>query len=183
MAKNVRDRMEKHFTRRNQMKLYILIFIDAKRVEWLYLCARTKGWYEWILWTCNNNSGKCGGDIQALMDWFKRYGVVFLWVSDQGSHFKNAVIGKLRKILGAQHHFVMAHCPWANGTVEVMNRQSLKVMRSLLSEKQQRTVNWASLLPLCKSTLNQIPSSRLGGIAPVTYFTALPQKNPISVLY
>ena len=61
--------------------------------------------------------------FHALLEWFKRYGVVLLWVSDQGSHFKNTVVDKFRNILGAQHHFVTAYCPWANGTVEVMNRQ------------------------------------------------------------
>nr|CCA27531.1 AlNc14C568G12167 [Albugo laibachii Nc14] len=87
--------------------------------------------------------------VPALLDWSKRYGVVLLWVSDQDFHFKNTVMDNLRKILGAQHHFVTAYCPWANGTVEVMNRQLLKVMRSLLSEKKQWIGNWPSLLSLC----------------------------------
>ncbi|OWZ18144.1 Retrotransposon protein [Phytophthora megakarya] len=40
----------------------------------------------------------------------------------QGPHFKNAVIETLTRSLGAQHHFVTAYCPWANGTVEVVSR-------------------------------------------------------------
>ena len=72
--------------------------------------------------------------FNSLMGWFKRYGIVLLWVSDQGSHFKSEVMEKLRKLLGAQHYFVTAYCPRAIGSVEVLNRQLLKAMRSLLNE-------------------------------------------------
>ncbi|OWZ13084.1 Retrotransposon protein [Phytophthora megakarya] len=34
----------------------------------------------------------------------------------EGAHVKNAVIDTLACVLGAQHHFVTAYCPWANGT-------------------------------------------------------------------
>ena len=95
--------------------------------------------------------------VQVLLDWFKRYGAVLWWVSDQGSHFKNEIMEHLRKMLGAQHHFVTAYCPWANGTVEVMNRQLLKVMRSLPSERKQRIGCRPTLLSLYKSTLTQLP--------------------------
>lgn len=78
--------------------------------------------------------------VQALMNRFKRYGFVFLEVLVQGSHFKMQLLFYFEN-LGAQHHFVTAYCPWANGTVDVMNRQLSKVMRSLLSEQRQRTVN------------------------------------------
>lgn len=39
--------------------------------------------------------------VLALIDWFKRYGVVFFMVSDQDSHFKNAILEKLRKVMSA----------------------------------------------------------------------------------
>ncbi|KAL3670077.1 hypothetical protein V7S43_004393 [Phytophthora oleae] len=42
----------------------------------------------------------------ALLAWFKRFGVVIMWVSDRGAHFKNEVIELLRKALGGAHHFV-----------------------------------------------------------------------------
>nr|CCA21015.1 AlNc14C109G6335 [Albugo laibachii Nc14] len=121
--------------------------------------------------------------VNSLLDWFKRYGVVLLWVSDQGSHYKNEVMKKLRKLLGLQHHFVTAYCPWANGSVEVLNRKLLKAMRSLLSEKRQPIGQWPRFFSLCQSSINHLPSSRIGGVAPLTAFTALPPRDHISVIY
>ena len=43
----------------------------------------------------------------GLLDWFKRFGVVAIWVSDQGAHFKNQVMEHLRKAVGAHHHFTI----------------------------------------------------------------------------
>ncbi|GMF43082.1 unnamed protein product [Phytophthora fragariaefolia] len=71
---------------------------------------------------------------RALIDWFKRLGVVHQWASDQGAHFRNQIIEQLQRALGAHHHFVTAYTPWANGTVEVVNCEVLKAMKALLSE-------------------------------------------------
>ena len=65
--------------------------------------------------------------VNALLEWFSRFGVVYIWVSDQGSHFKNAVVKDLNDRLQAQHHFTLPYCPWANGTVERVNRDILDV--------------------------------------------------------
>lgn len=50
--------------------------------------------------------------ILALLDWFKRYGVVLWWVSDQGSHFKTEAREQVQKVLVSKHHFVTVYCPW-----------------------------------------------------------------------
>nr|CCA15461.1 transketolase putative [Albugo laibachii Nc14] len=121
--------------------------------------------------------------VNALMDWFNRHGVVLLWVPNQGSHFLNEVMEKLRKLLGAQHHCVTAYCIWANGSIEVLNRQLLKAMQSLLNGKRQPIGQWPRFLALCQSSINHLPSSLLGGVAPLTSFTALPPRDPISVFY
>ncbi|KAH9105630.1 hypothetical protein AeMF1_018616 [Aphanomyces euteiches] len=62
----------------------------------------------------------------ALMGWFTLYGCVETWVTDGGSHFKNEVVEKIRKMVGAHHHITTAYSPWANGTVEVVNRLILR---------------------------------------------------------
>nr|CCA17015.1 PREDICTED: similar to OSJNBa0011F23.1 putative [Albugo laibachii Nc14] len=145
----------------------------------LVLKGRMSGFCELVPTTMANTDVT----VHAILDWFIRYGLVSVWVSDRGSHFKNEVMAKLCKLLGTQHHFVTAYCPWANGSVEVLNRQLLKTMRSLLSERKLKFKNWPVLLPFYQSAVNQVPSSRLGGIAPVTGFAALPAGDPISLLY
>ncbi|KAE9051957.1 hypothetical protein PR001_g948 [Phytophthora rubi] len=111
---------------------------------------------------------------QALIDWFKRFGVVHQWVSDQGAHSRNQIVERLQRALGAQHHFVTAYTPWANGTVEVVNREILKCMKALLSERRLAIRDWPALLPVVQAALNSMPADRLGGKAPLTAFTALP---------
>lgn len=120
----------------------------------------------------------------SLIDWFKRFGVAHQWVSDQGAHFKNQVIEKLQRALGAHHHFTTAYTPWANGTVEVVNREVLKCVKALLSEKKLRPTDWARILPVVQAALNSMPSDRLGGTTPLTAFTALPGETQLrSILH
>ena len=76
-----------------------------------------------------------------------------------------------------------AYSPWANGMVEVMNRQLLKAMRSLLSERRLSIDSWPTLLPLSQLSYNRPPSSRLGVVVPITAFTALPATDRIRVIY
>jgi hypothetical protein len=121
--------------------------------------------------------------LAGLMSWFARYGIVHMWVSDQGAHFRNEVMNQLRRTLGAQHHFVTAYSPWANGTVEVVNRQLLRFLRAVLVERRQRTTQWSSVLPLAQIALNHQPADRLGGVAPVTAFLGLAPTRPLDALF
>ncbi|GMF46803.1 unnamed protein product [Phytophthora fragariaefolia] len=114
------------------------------------------------------------GDGGALIEWFKRFGVVHQWVSDQGAHFRNQIVERLQRALGAQHHFVPAYTPWANGTVEFVNREILKCMKELLSERRLAIRDCPALLPVVQAALNNMPADRLGGKYPLTAFTALP---------
>ncbi|KAH9135325.1 hypothetical protein AeRB84_019220, partial [Aphanomyces euteiches] len=116
----------------------------------------------------------------ALMGWFTLYGCVEKWVTDGGSHFKNEVVEKIRKMVGVHHHITTAYSPWANGTVEVVNRLILRVVRALLSEMKLKTNEWPHVLLLVQGALNHQPSPRFGGVAPVTAFTGLPAKTPMS---
>ncbi|KAE9134746.1 hypothetical protein PF010_g2345 [Phytophthora fragariae] len=111
---------------------------------------------------------------QSLLDWFKRFGVVRQWVSDQGAHFRNRVIAELQRALGAHHHFTTAYTLWANGTVEVVNREVLKAVKALLSKRRLRVEDWPRVLPVVQGALNQMPADRLNGMSPLTGFTALP---------
>ncbi len=116
----------------------------------------------------------------CLMDWFATFGVCHTWVSDQGSHFKNEVIEGLRHQLGAHHHFTTAYAPWSNGTVEVMNRLMVRLLRGLCCELNLKHNQWDSVLMLVMSALNHMPADRLKGVAPVKAFLALAATPPLT---
>ena len=116
----------------------------------------------------------------ALMDWFTTAGMVTTWVSDGGSHFKNEVMEKVRKLVGAHHHVITAYSPWANGSVEVVNRMLLRALKALLSEWRLPVNHWPVVLPLAQGALGHQPSDRLGGVAPATSFGGFPASTPLS---
>ena len=61
--------------------------------------------------------------VLALLDWFKLFGIVQRWCSDQGSHFLNAVMALLAQKLRIHHHLTAVYAPWSNGQVERVNRE------------------------------------------------------------
>ncbi|KAJ8540605.1 hypothetical protein ON010_g12621 [Phytophthora cinnamomi] len=118
-----------------------------------------------------NNAATTLETAGALLAWFKRFGLVTMWVSDRSAHFKANEIDALRKALGSTHHFVTACCPLANGSVEVVNRELLRWLKSLPSEMKLQQQEWPVVLPIVQAALNHILSDRLGGVAPVSAFT------------
>ena len=72
--------------------------------------------------------------VHALLDWYKRFGVPETHVSDKGSHFKNKVATELNDVLKTKHHFTTAYSPISNGTMERVNQEIVKLLRSLGSE-------------------------------------------------
>ncbi|GMF18369.1 unnamed protein product [Phytophthora fragariaefolia] len=130
--------------------------------------------------TCESATAEAA--CSALLDWFKRFRSVTQWVSERGTHFKNTILEQVRKFYGGSHHFTTAYCPWSNGTVEVVNRLLLRCMRAMQSELKLHAAECPTILPLAQSAFNQMPADRLGGVAPVTAFTALPASPPIHVI-
>jgi hypothetical protein len=49
--------------------------------------------------------------VDALMRWFAVFGVVLLWISDRGSHFKNEVVRRVQKELKGQASFHYGELP------------------------------------------------------------------------
>jgi len=88
-------------------------------------------------------------------------------------------VAELNDILKTKHHFTTANSPKTNGTVERVNREIMKVLRSLVSEFKISWNEWASTLPLVQSALNNYKSASLAGQAPFTVFTGY---NPLAVL-
>ena len=117
---------------------------------------------------------------KALVDWFATFGVVLNWVSDRGSHFKNEVVERLREQNRASHRFTLAYAPWSNGTVEVVNREVLRVLRALCSELRIAFKEWPNILPVVQGVLNSAVLPRLGDRSPLTVMTGLPADTPLA---
>ena len=85
-----------------------------------------------------------------------------MWVSDQGSHFKNLLMRILASDFKIRHHYVTAYSPWANGTVERCMREILRAAQALLSEFKLAPMDWPQVVNLIQTTLNEAPLKRLG---------------------
>ena len=114
------------------------------------------------VWLVKCKAADAGHTARALMGWFAAFGVVLRWVSDRGSHFKNEVVAKLREQNRATHRFTLAYAPWSNGTVEVVNREVLRVLRALCSELRIPFKEWPNVLPVVQGVLNSAALPRPG---------------------
>jgi hypothetical protein len=118
--------------------------------------------------------------VSVLIEWFATCGVAPQWVSDQGSHFKNQIMTEVQRKLGAKHHFTIAYCPWANGTVEAVCKQTIRAARAILSEIHLAPQEWPCILPAIQAVLNNSPSSHRAGQMPLTAFTGHARDSPLA---
>ncbi|KAF0702604.1 hypothetical protein As57867_007742, partial [Aphanomyces stellatus] len=147
-------------------KYLLVVKCDASKMVWLFPAPEATATFV----------------KDCLLQWFAVFGVCYEWVSDQGTHFKNQVIAELQHVLGAHHHFTTARCPWANGTVEVVMRQLLRLFRACLSEWRMAPNQWPEAHLVIMLVLNQLPSASLGGMAPVTAMSGRPAMSPADTM-
>ena len=96
----------------------------------------------WLSWMISNfvlmkPVEVCTAEATAasLLTWCKTLGVPRVWVSDTATHFKNAILTRLREALGVDHQFAVAYSPWSNGTCERMMKEVVHSLRSILLEQ------------------------------------------------
>ncbi|OWZ14282.1 LOW QUALITY PROTEIN: hypothetical protein PHMEG_00012264 [Phytophthora megakarya] len=120
--------------------------------------------------------------VVAILEWNKRFGAPPSWMSYNGSHFKNEMMGLLAERLGASHQFAPVYTPWINGTVERVNRDILQVLRVMLLESLLDTRYWVHLLPIIQANLNHTPVFSLGNCSPVELFTGLSAASSLDIV-
>ena len=118
---------------------------------------------------------------RALLDWSSRYGSPEILVTDQGTHFVNEVIAEMCHLMDTKQQFTTAYCPWANGTVERVNRTVLSVLRALCSEFRLPFERFHELLPVLRSVLNNALDA--SGDAAISKMLNLPAQSPLDVVY
>ena len=82
-----------------------------------------------------------------------------------------------------KHHFTFAYSPWANGSVERVNRTILDLFKILRSESHLAVDEWPYLLDHVRSVLNRTPSNSLNGFTPLELFTGMSGFGPFNVLF
>ena len=120
--------------------------------------------------------------VKALLYWYSRYGVSTMHVSDQGSHFKNNVVAELNRLMQTRHHFTHAYTPFANGTVEIVNKEIRRLFRVWSSEFRLPTTNWPNYLPLIQHVIN-FTRSTIHGYAPAYVFGGFESQQPLDVIF
>ena len=108
---------------------------------------------------------------KALLAWASRWGRPEWLISDVGTHFVNHALKLLNEKLGVQHHVTLAHCPWSNGSIEVVGKQLLRVLRILLSEFKLGLEKWEEVLELIQYILNHVLRKQLGNRCAVHVMT------------
>jgi hypothetical protein len=73
--------------------LYIGLSRDGKYQYLLLLKDDLSGY----LWLVPCRAADAAATVDALMRWFAVFGVVLLWISNRGSHFKNEVVQRVQK--------------------------------------------------------------------------------------
>jgi hypothetical protein len=88
---------------------------------------------------------------------------------------------EVQKQLGTTHHFTTAYCPWANGTVEAVCKQTIRAARAMLPEMHLAPQDWPCFLPAIQAVLNNSPSSHRTGQTPLTAFTGHAKDSPLAL--
>ncbi|KAG3105948.1 hypothetical protein PI124_g11891 [Phytophthora idaei] len=114
---------------------------------------------------------------EALLDWHSRFGIPPVWVSDNGSHFKNEEIAELSRRLRTKQTFTPVYSPWVNGSIEWVNRDILQVVRAMLLVYKLSYKDWVYLVSMIQASLNYTALPSLGNRAPVELFTGLPKNE------
>ena len=85
-----------------------------------------------------------------------------MWVSDTATHFKNAILTRLRESLRVDHQFAVSNSPWSNGTYERMVKEVVRSLRSILLEQRRAVSEWVDVLPAEQWALNTAFRPRYG---------------------
>lgn len=99
---------------------------------------------------------------EVLARWNRGFTSPSIWVSDQGSQFKNGLLKYFASTYRIRHSLTVAYFPWVNGTIESLMRSILSVLRGVLAEAGIGPQDLVSVLPAIASALIYARLERLG---------------------
>ena len=119
----------------------------------------------------------------GFVEWVSRYNKADFLVVDGGSHFRNQLFDKIKEHVGMRN--IVPTLPDAHrtaGSIEVMNKLVLNVLRSQLSELQWPVRHWPRLLAPLRHYLNNKPRQLLKNKAPIELALGIPREDPLSLV-
>lgn len=166
----------------NEVLHFDFYYVGEATNDWEYILVLKDGLSHFVE-LVGSKSTSSDVTVEAILGWFKRYGIVPIWVSDQPTHFRNTVIADLTKRMQCNHHFTTAYTPWANGSVERANRDLGSLIRILLAEFNMPIDNWPQVLPIIQYIMNQTPTESLYGFAPIQVFMGREPTSPVREIF
>lgn len=100
--------------------------------------------------------------LKSLIGWSAAFSLPEGSISDGPTHLKNETIRLLVRGLRTHHRFELPYCPWSNGGIEQLEKESVRVARLLLFEVQLRQDGWPPLVPLIQSALEKSSFTKTG---------------------
>ena len=173
-----------HATKPNEIIHFDYLFLGEGEDDKKYVLV-VKDDLSGYCWLEPTTSADSEHTAEVLARWNRVFTTPKVWVSDQGSHFKNEVLDHLAKTYRIRHNFTVAYSPWANGTVESLMRSILSATRAMIAELKLAPQDWASVIPTIASVLNEASLDRLGrrpdGIArsPLEAMTGIAPNRPV----
>ena len=104
---------------------------------------------------------------EAVIEWAAPFGVPKFLVTDGGSHFVNQLVEALVTRFRSAHHITTPYAPWANGVIERVNREILRLWRVLIGKTALEEAKWCTLRPLVQAILNRTANAAFDGLSPV----------------
>ena len=83
-------------------------------------------------------------------------------MSDTATHFKNAILTRLREAFRVNHQFAVAYSPWSNGTCERMVKEVVSSLCSILLEQRRAVSVWVDVWPAVQWALKTAFRPRYG---------------------
>lgn len=150
-----------HGTKPNQVIHFDYLFLGQSDTDNKYALV-VKDDLSGYVWLDPSPNADSEHAASVLARWTRTFTAPDVWVSDQGSHFKNQVLEHLAKTHRIRHNLTVAYSPWVNGTVESVMRSVLSAMRAMLTELKLGPQDWAAVLPAVATALNESGLERLG---------------------
>jgi len=169
---------------------------EVVHMDWIYIWPMKKNGiheYQWNLIIRDDLSGmikmtpakqpETSVTVEALMEWRAQFGTPEILVSDMASYFVSMMMNEFASRCNMRQHITTAYGHYNNGSIEVINKIYLALIRALLSELRWDKEYWPWLNRNVEHTINHRGQSRLNGYAPITVMTGLLPDNPLEEIF